>query len=93
MSATSFQRMRRVQALRGLCIELGIEGFENLDESSLRELVNGATSEPEDPEPDAPDPADEKAELQAKAKALGIKKWHVKSVETLEKEIAELEGE
>lgn len=27
-----------------------------------------------------------------KAKSLGIKSWHVKSVETLEKEIAEKEG-
>lgn len=93
MSATSFQRMRRIQALKEQCIELGIEGFEDLDESALRELVNPTPETEEEADPEEVDPADEKAELQAKAKALGIKSWHVKSVETLEKEIAELEGE
>lgn len=34
----------------------------------------------------------EETNIRAKAKALGIKSYHVKSIERLEAEIAELEG-
>lgn len=40
-----------------------------------------------------PPPRKELSPIKLKAKELKLKKWHVKSEATLEKEIAELEGE
>lgn len=153
MSATSFQRMRRIQALKealdekgidysefagdeaalrealeapeheltdeeqaamqefeelkAKAVELEIDGYEEMDRETLKNTINDelvliqaeldkqkqpdeVTILGDNGQPEVIVPLDEAA-LRAKAKELGIKSWHIKSVDTLTEEIAEKE--
>jgi hypothetical protein len=91
MSATSFNRMRRINALHAELESKGID-FDSFkwDETALRE----AATAPDAPKEEVPfsDEPDE-ATIRARAKELGIKSWHIKSIDTLTAEIAEKEGQ
>jgi hypothetical protein len=63
--------------------------FETEDEYTVKKLIElGYKGEGQTPNPNVM--TDD--EIREKAKELGIKSWHIKSIETLEKEIAEKEG-
>lgn len=85
MSATSFNRMRRINAMKEALDAKGIDytAFQ-YDETALRAALETA-----------PEVADDEqvieTALRTKAKELGIKSWHIKSIETLTEEIAEKE--
>lgn len=89
MSATSYQRMRRVQELKEVLTKKGIEFDDSFGEAELREVLETAqVASDGKTEELSEDEDNEEKELRAKAKALGIKSWHVKSVNTLKEEIA-----
>lgn len=72
-----------------------IDGAFETDDETIIAKLNDLGYEGVNVSDDVPDPdpkVNEEKLLRDKAKALGIKSYHLKSVETLEKEIAELQG-
>lgn len=116
MSATAYQRRRRVTALQEQCEVLGIDcsgfGMDELkykaaieaarekgrdpqEEKEQNYVINGSfddgvpISETQEPATDANE-IDEEA-IRALAKELGIKSYHLKNIEKLQQEIAEVQ--
>ncbi|CAM4186000.1 hypothetical protein L1N85_11385 [Paenibacillus alkaliterrae] len=87
MSATAYQRMRRVNALREESKELGIEGYEQLEEADLRAAIEKALKPPEQGSAQL-----DEEQIRARAKELGIGNWYNKGLDRLLEEIAEKEG-
>lgn len=46
MSATAYQRVRRIAELRKRALELGLEGIQDLDERSLRQAIRSNDNSP-----------------------------------------------
>ena len=67
--------------------------FETVDPDLIAKLFKlGYESEDDNPVGEIIEPVSDEKLLREKAKELGIKSYHLKSVETLEKEIAEIKG-
>jgi len=93
-----------VQTVPGVSMELTEEQYEGAKEAidryvkaeKLKLTIKEVTADKKEKVIEEPEFASEdeekEAEIRKRAKKAGIKSWHVKSVENLEKELAEKEG-